>query len=76
MNGDGSGFLVEDLFLKNKKSEYADTYAAIMALRFHGTEADIVSKKRLLKAANDRAPMKAPIPIMEFSKPSPVASTR
>ena len=40
---------LEDLFLKNKQCEYADTYAAIMALRFHGNEADIVSKKRLVK---------------------------
>lgn len=50
LKGETGVTLVEDLFLKNKKSEYADTYAAIMALRFHGTEADIVSKKRLLKA--------------------------
>lgn len=41
--------LIEDLFLKNKKSEYADTYAAIMALRFHGSEAEIIPKKRLLE---------------------------
>jgi len=42
--------LVESLFLKNKKSEYADTYAAIMALRFHGTESDIIPRDRILKA--------------------------
>jgi hypothetical protein len=41
--------LIEDLFLKNQKAEYADTYAAIMALRFHGTEATIIPKERLLK---------------------------
>ena len=34
--------LVEELFLKNEQAEYADTYAAIMALRFHGTETEIV----------------------------------
>lgn len=39
--------LVEDLFLKNPKAEYADTYAAIMAIRFHGSEANIVPKERL-----------------------------
>jgi hypothetical protein len=50
LKGESGVTLVEELFLKNKKSEYADTYAAIMALRFHGTEADIVPKKRLLKA--------------------------
>lgn len=41
--------LVEELFLKNKKAEYADTYAAIMALRFHGTEAEVIPKKRILE---------------------------
>jgi hypothetical protein len=42
--------LVENLFIKNKRSEYADTYAAIMALRFHGTETDIIPRERILKA--------------------------
>lgn len=41
--------LIEDLFLKNQKAEYADTYAAIMALRFHGTETTAVPKERILK---------------------------
>ena len=40
--------LVEDLFLKNKKAEYTDTYAAIMALRFHGQEEQVVPKERLV----------------------------
>jgi hypothetical protein len=42
--------LIEELFLKNKKSDYADTYAAIMALRFHTTDGKVVEKKRLLEA--------------------------
>lgn len=42
--------LIEELFLKNKKSDYADTYAAIMALRFHTTDGKVVDKKRLLEA--------------------------
>jgi len=50
LKGEGGVTLIEELFLKNDKSEYADTYAAIMALRFHGTEADIIPKSRLLKA--------------------------
>ena len=29
--------LINELFLANKKAPYADTYAAIMAIRFHGT---------------------------------------
>lgn len=41
--------LVEELFLKNDKAEYADTYAAIMALRFHGSETDVIPKKRILE---------------------------
>lgn len=41
--------LVEELFLKNDKAEYADTYAAIMALRFHGGETDVIPKKRILE---------------------------
>jgi hypothetical protein len=42
--------LVDELFLGNKKSQYADTYSAIMALRFHGTEGNVVDKQRVLKS--------------------------
>ncbi|MCH5375241.1 MAG: hypothetical protein JJ992_14820, partial [Planctomycetes bacterium] len=41
--------LVEELFLTNKQAEYADTYAAIMALRFHGTETDVIPRERILE---------------------------
>ncbi len=41
--------LIEDLFLRNDKAEYTDTYAAIMALRFHGQEETIIPRKRLLE---------------------------
>ena len=41
--------LVEELFLKNSKAEYADTYAAIMALRFLGTETEAVPRERILE---------------------------
>jgi hypothetical protein len=41
---------VEELFLKNKDAEYADTYAAIMAIRFHGNETDEIAKERLIKS--------------------------
>ena len=40
--------LIEDAFLKNKDAEYTDTYATIMALRFHGTEEKIIPRERLL----------------------------
>ena len=49
LHGEKGMPLVEDLFLKNKEAEYADTYAAIMALRFHGTETDAVPRKRILQ---------------------------
>ena len=42
--------LVEELFLKNKQAEYTDTYAAIMALRFHGQEEKAIPRERLLSA--------------------------
>lgn len=41
---------VEDLFLKNKNAEYADTYASLMAIRFLGTESDIIPQKRLIQS--------------------------
>lgn len=39
---------VEELFLKNKQADYADTYSAIMALRFHATEGGVLEPKRVL----------------------------
>ena len=41
---------VEEQFLKNKDAEYADTYAAIMAIRFHGSEVDVIPRTRLTKS--------------------------
>lgn len=41
--------LVEELFLRNRQAEYADTYAAIMALRFLGTETEAIPRDRLLQ---------------------------
>ncbi len=40
--------VIDELFLANKQSQYADTYAAIMALRFHGTEGGVIDKERVL----------------------------
>jgi len=42
--------LIEDLFLKNDKSEYVDTYSAIVALRILGQETNIIPKDRLVAA--------------------------
>ncbi len=52
--------LVEELFLKNHEADYADTYAAIMALRFHGTETDVIPRTRIIEALQymlDRPPL-------------------
>jgi hypothetical protein len=52
--------LIEELFLKNLQADYADTYAAIMALRFHGTETDAIPQARILEALRyvlDRPPL-------------------
>lgn len=52
--------LIDQLFIENQKSEYADTYAAIMALRFHGTESDVVPRERILVSFRkmlDRPPL-------------------
>lgn len=40
--------MIEETLLKNKKSDYADTYAAIMALRFHATEGGVIEKQRVV----------------------------
>ncbi len=40
--------LIEGLFIINENAEYADTYAAIMALRFHGTEGGVIAQERIL----------------------------
>lgn len=50
LKGDNGVKLIEDLYLANKESEYADTYSAIMALRFHGTEGGVIDRKRIVKA--------------------------
>jgi hypothetical protein len=49
LGGEAGMPLIEETFLKNDKADYADTYAAIMALRFHGNEADIISRERVLQ---------------------------
>jgi hypothetical protein len=50
LKGEASLPLVEDLYLKNTKAEYADTYSAIMALRFHGQETDVIPREKIVKS--------------------------
>jgi|GEM_PF-2361697 len=41
---------VDELFLKNPNAEYADTYSAIMAIRFHDSETNVVRRERLAES--------------------------
>ncbi|WP_199590121.1 hypothetical protein [Bremerella cremea] len=61
---------IDKLYLANKEAEYADTYAAIMALRFHGTETDVIPKEKLLESLHlmlDR-PALADLVIADFAR--------
>jgi len=42
--------LIDELFLANKQAPYADTYAAIMAIRFHGTEGNVIARSALVRS--------------------------
>lgn len=42
--------LIEDRFLRDPTAEYVDTYAAVAALRFHGTESDVIPVPRIVEA--------------------------
>jgi hypothetical protein len=48
LGGEAGLVQVEELYLKNKQADYADTYSAIMALRFHATEGGVLEAKRVL----------------------------
>ena len=54
LRGEEGVDLIEDLFLKKREGNFSDNYvdvnAAIMALRFHGIEGDVVSRDRILRA--------------------------
>lgn len=50
LKGEAGVDLIEKAFLVDKEVDYVDTLAAVSALRFHGTEADVISKKRIVKA--------------------------
>ena len=50
LKGEAGVDLIEKTFLIDKEVDYVDTLAAVSALRFHGTEAEVVPKKRIVKA--------------------------
>lgn len=50
LKGESGVDLIESTFLTDPEVDYVDTLAAVSALRFHGTEVDIVSKERIVTA--------------------------
>jgi hypothetical protein len=50
LKGEAGVDLVESTFLTDPDVDYVDTLAAVSALRFHGTEVEIVSKERIVSA--------------------------
>lgn len=48
--GDKGVELIEREFLKNPDVDYVDTLAAVSALRFHGSEVEIISRDRIVRA--------------------------
>ena len=50
LKGESGVDLIEKTFLADHEADYVDTLAAVSALRFHGTEVDIVPKKRIVIA--------------------------
>ncbi|MEM6471319.1 MAG: hypothetical protein AAF802_17290 [Planctomycetota bacterium] len=39
--------LIEKLFIENKRAPFPSSYAAIMAIRFHGTDGDVIARSAL-----------------------------
>jgi hypothetical protein len=50
LKGEAGLALVEELFLANKKADYADTYAAIMAIRLQASDFGAIDKRALVKS--------------------------
>jgi hypothetical protein len=50
LSGEKGLVLIDELFLANKQAPYADTYAAIMAIRFHGTEGEMIPRSALVES--------------------------
>jgi len=42
--------LIEETFLANKEADYVDTLAAVSALRFHGTDENLIPQERIVAA--------------------------
>ncbi|QDV47212.1 hypothetical protein Enr13x_71210 [Stieleria neptunia] len=42
--------LIDELFIANHKAPFPQSYAAIMAIRFHGTEGDVIPRSALVES--------------------------
>ena len=42
--------LINELFITNKKAPFKETYAAIMAIRFHGTDGGVIPRSALVES--------------------------
>jgi|GEM_PF-669027 len=42
--------LIDEQFLTNRKASYPDVYSSVMALRFHGTDVNVIPKEDILKS--------------------------
>jgi hypothetical protein len=49
IKGEAGLKLIEDRFFRDDKTQYADIYSAVMALRFHGTEVNVLKKESITK---------------------------
>jgi hypothetical protein len=50
LSGEDGLTMINGQFLDNPEADYADTYAAIMAIRFHGSEANRIPRARLVES--------------------------
>ena len=50
LKGEAGLPLIEQTFLSNKQAEYVDTLSAVSALRFHGTDSDVIPRERIVKS--------------------------
>ncbi len=50
LKGEAGVPLVEEKFIRNEKSEFTDTMAAVSALRFHATEVEIIDRDKIVAA--------------------------
>ena len=50
LHGEKGVDLIEETFLANKEADYVDTLAAVSALRFHGTDENLIPQKRIVAA--------------------------